>query len=181
MISGGNMEETELTEELFNERKEAARLKREEKQQAAIDRAEAIANGEQVEPLRRNGKQGAGYWADGVYRMDPMPSPEEYLRITAKHAKSFTQPDLDVALIEKLSAKFPHLDPTDRYAFLTAACSSLFEDDPDRLLGRACQLLESLGAYRTPCGTLVSKYRRLPTTTGSSQSLKIEDLEGSDL
>jgi hypothetical protein len=69
----------------FEEKKAAADERRAARQQAAARRAEAIANGEPVEPIRRNGREGAGYWSEGVYVMDPMPSPEEYLRITEKY------------------------------------------------------------------------------------------------
>jgi hypothetical protein len=174
MISGGSMRE--VTEEEFNERKRLSEERRAAKQQAALRRAEAIERGEPVEPLHRNGRQGKGEWRDGVYRMDDF-DPISYLRLI-DDMETPARVDPDVAFINKLSEKFPHLDPTDREAFLTAVCSRLFQNDPDRLLNRACQLLESLGAYRTPCGTLVSKYRRLPTTSGSSQSLKPEDLKG---
>jgi hypothetical protein len=170
----------EVTEEEFNERKRLSEERRAAKQQAATDRAGAIERGEPVEPLHRNGRQGKGEWRDGVYRIDNF-DPIAYLRLI-DDMEAPVRIDPDTAFIEKLSAKFPHLDTTDREAFLTAACSSLFEDDPDRLLGRACQLLESLGAYRVPCGSLVSKYRRLPTTSGSSQSLKPEDfIQGGDV
>jgi hypothetical protein len=163
----------------FEQKKEAARIKRELKAEEAATIAEMVASGE-IDAPRRNGRQGKGEWRDGVYRMDNF-DPIAYLRLIDDLAKTPARVDPDVAFIQKLSVKFPHLDTTDRYAFLTAACSSLFENDPDRLLGIVIQKLESLTGYKISAGELVSRYRRLPTTTGSSQSLKPEDLEGVDL
>jgi hypothetical protein len=164
----------EVTEEEFNERKRLSEERRAAKQQAATDRAEAIANGEQVEPILRNGRQGKGEWVNGVYFMDDF-DPQEYLRIVAQ--VSSPKRDPDVEFIKLLSAKFPHLAYLEKEDLLTAACSILFDHDPDMLLSRACQMLESLqGMKSVPCGTLVSRYRRQPEISGSTQSLKMEDL-----
>jgi hypothetical protein len=174
--------ETELTEEVFQARKKAAEERRAIKAEEAATLAEMIEKGEIDQPLR-NGRQGKGEWRDGVYRMDNF-DPIAYLRLIADlNAKTPARVDPDVAFIQKLAAKFPHLDSTDREAFLTAVCSRLFEDDPDRLLGTAVQKLEALTGYKISAGELVSKYRRLPATTGSSQSLKQEDFipQGGDV
>jgi hypothetical protein len=166
-----------LTEEMFQERKEAARIKREEKRQAAEDRAEAMANGEHVEPLLRNGRQGAGEWRAGVYFMDDF-DPIDYLQAIAElNSQTPVRVDPDTAFIALLATKFPHLAHLAEEELLIAACSILFVSDPDRLLGRACQKLEALqGLKSVSCGELVSRYRRQPTVSGSSQSLTIEDL-----
>jgi hypothetical protein len=164
--------------EEFELKREAARLKRIVKEEEAATLAEMIANGD-IDAPRRNGRQGKGEWRDGVYRIDNF-DPTSYLQLIAELDATPVR-DPETAFLMRLAELFPNIAHLPTQEFLTAACSILFENDPDRLLSRACQLLESLGAYRTPCGTLVTRYRRLPTTTGSSQSLKIEDIEGSDL
>jgi hypothetical protein len=162
-----------LTEDVFQARKKAAEERRIVKAEEAADLAEAIANGEIDSPLR-NGRQGKGEWVNGVYFMDDF-DPQEYLRIVAQ--VSSPKRDPDVEFIKLLSAKFPHLAYLEKEDLLTAACSILFDHDPDLLLSRACQMLESLqGMKSVPCGTLVSRYRRQPEISGSTQSLKIEDL-----
>jgi hypothetical protein len=163
--------------EEFELKREAARLKRIVKEEEAATLAEMVANGE-IEAPRRNGRQGKGEWREGVYRMDDF-NPTAYLQLIAElDAKTPARVDPDTAFLMLLAELLPEIAHLPKEEFLTAACSILFENDPDRLLNRACQLLESLGAYRTPCGTLVTRYRRLPATTGSSRSLKPEDLEG---
>jgi hypothetical protein len=171
----------ELTEELFQQRKaaaderRAAKQKREARAQEVEDRARAIANGEEVEPILRNGRQGAGEWRSGVYFMDDF-DPETYLRLIDEMDTPVAV-DPDAAFIQLLSAKFPTLQHLAEEELLIAACSRLFDDDPDKLLSRACQKLEALqGLKAVPCGVLVSRYRRQPETSGSSQSLNMEDL-----
>jgi hypothetical protein len=161
--------------EQFELKREAARLKRIVKEEEAATIAEMVASGE-IDAPRRNGRQGAGEWRDGVYRMDNF-NAAAYLQLIAELDATPVR-DPETAFLMRLAELFPNIAHLPTQEFLTAACSILFENDPDRLLNRACQLLESLGAYRTPCGTLVTRYRRLPATTGSSRSLKPEDLEG---
>jgi hypothetical protein len=164
--------------EEFELKREAARLKRIVKEEEAATIAEMVASGE-IDAPRRNGRQGKGEWRDGVYFPDLRKDPQAYLQLIADlDAQTPAPVDPDTAFLMRLAELLPEIARLPTEEFLTAACSILFENDPDRLLSRACQLLESLGAYRTPCGTLVTRYRRLPTTSGSSQSLKSEDLEG---
>jgi hypothetical protein len=171
-------EELKLTEELFQQRKEAARLKREARAQEVEDRARAIANGEEVEPILRNGRQGKGEWRSGIYFPDLREDPQAYLQLIADlDAQTPARVNPDVAFIKRLSAKFPTLQHLAEEELLIAACSRLFDNDPDKLLSRACQKLEALqGLKSVSCGELVSRYRRQPEVSGSSQSLKTEDL-----
>jgi hypothetical protein len=163
------------TEEVFQARKKAAEERRAIKAEEAATIAEMVSSGE-IDAPRRNGRQGKGEWRDGVYRIDNF-DPTSYLQLIAELDATPVR-DPETAFLMRLAELFPNIAHLPTQEFLTAACSILFENDPDRLLNRACQLLESLGAYRTPCGTLVTRYRRLPATTGSSRSLKPEDIEG---
>jgi hypothetical protein len=146
----------------FAEKKAAADERRAAKQQAALDRAEAIERGEEVESILRNGRQGKGEWVNGVYFMDDF-DPETYLR-QINEMKTPVPVDPEVAFINLLAERFPHLKHLEKVEFLTAACSILFDDDEEKLLSRTCQMLETITGHTAPCGTLVTRYRRLPLT-----------------
>jgi hypothetical protein len=172
-----------LTEEVFQARKKAAEERRAIKAEEAATLAEMVEKGEIDQPLR-NGRQGKGEWRDGVYRMDDF-DPIAYLRlIDDLNAKTPARVDPDVAFIQLLSAKFPTLQHLAEEELLIAACSRLFDADPDKLLSRACQKLEALqGLKSVSCGELVSRYRRQPEASGSNQSLTREDIiaQGGDV